>query len=111
MVSGERSGKVVQVKSPVMQKNDAIAAENQAWLEERGIFAINLIGSPGCGKTTLLEAMAKRLGSEIAVVEGDLQTRRDAERVEQAGCAAYQIETNGRLEEVRATSDAAPSDR
>ena len=89
-------GKKVAVKSPVMLKNDAIAAENRRLLEGKGILTVNLIGSPGCGKTTLLEAMAKHFGRAMVVIEGDLQTRRDAERVEQAGCQAYQIETHGR---------------
>ena len=88
--------KKVNVKSPVMQKNDEIAAKNRRLLQENRILAINLIGSPGCGKTTLLEAMAKRFRGDMVAIEGDLQTRRDAERVEQAGCRAYQIETHGR---------------
>ena len=100
-------GKTVKVKSPVMQKNDAIAERNRVKLEGMGIFVINLIGSPGCGKTTLLEAMARHFGERMVVIEGDLQTRRDAERVEQAGCKAYQIETNGRCHlDAQAVSEA-----
>lgn len=87
--------KSVQVLSPVMAKNNEIAAENRRALEALGVFAVNIIGSPGCGKTTLLEAMAGRFGRTMAVIEGDVQTRRDAERVERAGCIAHQIETQG----------------
>lgn len=95
MADTMESGKTVKIESPVMKKNDAIAAENRGLFERHGIFAINLIGSPGCGKTALLESMARHLGKSMAVIEGDLQTRRDAERIERAGCTAYQIETGG----------------
>lgn len=87
--------KTVKVKSPVMAKNDEVAAENRRFLEQNGILALNIMSSPGSGKTTLLEAMAGILGNQMVVIEGDIQTRRDAERVEQAGCRAYQIETRG----------------
>jgi hydrogenase nickel incorporation protein HypB len=78
-----------------MAKNNEIAARNQKRLAEAQILGINLIGSPGCGKTTLLESMASILGTAMFVIEGDVQTRRDADRIERAGCAAYQIETGG----------------
>ncbi len=87
--------KEVKVKSPVMAKNDEIAAENRRRLDALGILGLNMMSSPGSGKTTLLEAIAARLGESMAVIEGDVQTRRDAERVERAGCLAYQIETRG----------------
>ena len=85
----------VNVLSPVMAKNNEIAAKNRMRLSAAGILGINLIGSPGCGKTTLLEAMAPILGTALFVIEGDVQTRRDADRIERAGCKAYQIETQG----------------
>jgi hydrogenase nickel incorporation protein HypB len=95
-MSSETVGvKSVSVKSPVMAKNDEIAALNRQRLDELGILGVNIMSSPGSGKTTLLEAMAKRLGDAMVVIEGDVQTRRDAERVERAGCIAYQIETHG----------------
>jgi len=87
--------KTIKVKSPVMVKNDEMAAENRQFLAKHGILAINIMSSPGSGKTTLLETMATRLGREMVVIEGDVQTRRDAERVERAGCRACQIETRG----------------
>lgn len=96
MAERAEAGNKVVIKSPVMQKNDAIAAETRALLDARRIFAINLIGSPGCGKTTLLEALARHFGDRMMVIEGDLQTCRDAERVRKAGCRAHQIETQGR---------------
>ena len=94
MNEGKR-GRKVSIRSPVMCKNDAIAAGNRRLFADSGIFAINVISSPGSGKTTLLERMAEILGDEMAVIEGDVQTRRDAERVEKTGCRVYQIETGG----------------
>jgi len=94
-VSARRKQKRVEIGAPVLARNDEIAAANRARFEDGGLYVINLIGSPGSGKTSLLERMAGVLGPQMAVIVGDLQTRRDAERVLAAGCAAVQIETNG----------------
>ena len=91
--SGER--KRIEIGASMMARNEDIAAANRAFFEKLGLFVINLISAPGSGKTTLLRCMAGVLGPEMAVIVGDLQTRRDAERVQSAGCAAYQIETGG----------------
>lgn len=92
----EDTGKqTVDISTPVMSKNDRYAAANKELLSGKGIFTINLISSPGAGKTSLLEAMARFFGSRMAVIEGDVQTSRDAERIRKAGCQAYQIETGG----------------
>lgn len=88
-------GRKVELRSAVMQKNDRIAGENGKSLEEARLLCLNLMSSPGAGKTTLLERLAERLGDSLAVIEGDVQTRRDAERVEAAGSFAHQIETGG----------------
>jgi hydrogenase nickel incorporation protein HypB len=85
----------IEINQPVLQKNDAFAAENRAFFESQGILSINLISSPGSGKTTLLERMAQRLGRKMTVVVGDIQTRRDADRIIGSGGSAYQIETQG----------------
>jgi hydrogenase nickel incorporation protein HypB len=85
----------VTVNSPVLQKNDAHAAQNRALFREKGLFAINLMSSPGSGKTAIVEALARRFGDAMAVIEGDIQTHRDAERVIRAGSRAKQIETMG----------------
>jgi hydrogenase nickel incorporation protein HypB len=87
--------RTVDIAEPVMSKNDRFAAMNREMLSGKGIYTLNLISSPGAGKTTVLEAMARYFGSRMAVIEGDVQTRRDAERVEKAGCQAWQIETGG----------------
>lgn len=85
----------VQLKSPVMKRNDEAAALNKKVFQESGLLCLNLMSSPGAGKTTLLERLAEKLGERLAVIEGDVQTRRDAERIEKAGAFAYQIETGG----------------
>ncbi|MHB1281423.1 MAG: hydrogenase nickel incorporation protein HypB, partial [Acidithiobacillus sp.] len=76
-------------------KNQRHADANRRYLAERGIFALNLVSSPGSGKTTLLvrtvEALQHRL--PVAVIEGDQQTGRDAERIRATGVAALQINT------------------
>jgi hydrogenase nickel incorporation protein HypB len=89
------SGETVKILSPVMARNNEFAAGNRKLFRSSGIYTVNLISSPGAGKTSLLEAMASRFGSDMVVIEGDVQTRRDAERIEQAGCRAIQIETRG----------------
>jgi len=83
------------MKSPVMKRNDDAAERNRKVFSESGLLCLNLMSSPGAGKTTLLERLAEKLGDRLAVIEGDVQTRRDAERIEKAGAYAYQIETGG----------------
>jgi hydrogenase nickel incorporation protein HypB len=78
-----------------MSRNDEAAARNRGFLDSLEILGINIISSPGAGKTTLLEALGIALGSELAVIEGDVRTRRDAERLEKIGIRAFQIETGG----------------
>ena len=85
----------MEINLPALQKNDAFAANNRTFFKDHGVLAINLISSPGSGKTTLLEQMAKRLGGKMTVVVGDIQTRRDADRIIGSGSSAYQIETGG----------------
>lgn len=88
----EQNTKSINIMTPVLAKNDVIAAENRKLFQELGVLPINMISSPGSGKTTLLEAMAKELGDKMAVIEGDQQTERDAERVRAAGVKAVQLE-------------------
>ena len=64
-------------------------------LKGKGILFINIIGSPGSGKTTLLEETAKNGKFHMAVIEGDLETSRDAERLAALGVNSYQINTHG----------------
>jgi hydrogenase nickel incorporation protein HypB len=90
--------RTVALERDILAKNDALAAENRAFFEARGIAAFNLTSAPGAGKTTLLEALLRRLASgeapiPVAVVEGDQETERDAERIRAAGAPAIQINT------------------
>jgi len=89
------SGRLVKLEQDILAKNDAYAAKNRDWLAARSIFTLNLVSSPGSGKTSLLvktiEALRGKL--EIAVIEGDQQTSYDAERIRATGAPAIQINT------------------
>lgn len=87
--------KTVKLEKKVQAKGHEIALELREMFRKKGIFVVNLIGSPGAGKTTLLEALAKRLEDRAAVIEGDLATDNDKRRIEKAGLRAYQINTVG----------------
>ena len=90
--------KTIAVNVNVLNKNDEIAAQNKKALTEKGIRMINLLGTPGSGKTTLLEQVLQdsRIDrSKVAVIEGDLYTAKDAERMEQIGIRTIQLNTEG----------------
>ena len=80
-----------------MAKNDAIASSLQQIFKEKHIFVFNLMGSPGAGKTSLLEATLQDLAKDynVAVIEGDLFTSKDAERIHALGVPVIQINTVG----------------
>ncbi len=88
---------VITIERKVLEKNDEIARENRALLERHGIFALNLVSSPGAGKTSIVERTLESLGSEcrIGVIEGDVQTDFDAQRVARYRVPVIQIVTNG----------------
>jgi hydrogenase nickel incorporation protein HypB len=89
----------VKVFSNILDANDKLAEQNRRKLAEKGILALNIIGSPGCGKTTLLEKtlslIAQRGRAKAAVIEGDIATSRDADRVGKFGVPVVQINTMG----------------
>lgn len=87
----------IKVMTNILDQNDQIAAEVNERLSAKNIFVMNLLGSPGCGKTSLLEETIIALKNElsIAVIEGDLFTAKDAERIEQYGVPVVQINTAG----------------
>jgi len=89
--------KEILVLEDLLGSNKKIAGEIRAKLAEKGIFTINLMSSPGAGKTTLLERIAEHLKPEykMAVIEGDIETERDAERIRAKGILAWQIITGG----------------
>lgn len=84
----------VSLEQKVLAKNDHLAQHNREWLRERGILALNMTSSPGAGKTTLLERTIRALpDTPIAVIEGDQETVRDAERIAATGARAVQVNT------------------
>lgn len=89
--------KEVIVLRDLLGTNKQVAAEIRKELRSRGILAVNLLSSPGSGKTTLLEALADRFRGRrrMAVIEGDIETERDAERIRARGVPAWQITTGG----------------
>jgi len=84
----------VEVHQDVLAGNDRRARHNRAHFREHGVTALNLMGSPGSGKTALLEATARRLaGRRLGALSGDLATDRDAERLRAAGIPSLSITT------------------
>ena len=87
----------IDLNANIMEINDAFAAKNRDLFAEHGVLAINIMGSPGAGKTTMLERLLAELADKlnIAVIEGDLATAKDAERIASCGCSVIQINTDG----------------
>lgn len=88
---------IITVERKVLERNDLIAEENRAAFKKHHIFVLNLLSSPGSGKTTLLERTIAGLKEKvsIAVIEGDVQTDLDAQRIKALGVPVTQIITNG----------------
>ena len=87
----------VLVLKDILGTNKKIAAGIREKLRTKGILSVNLMSSPGSGKTTLLESLAERFQGRfrMAVIEGDIETERDAERIRAKGIPAWQITTGG----------------
>ena len=85
--------KTIEVGERILSKNDKVAMELRSTYAKDNLFVINLMSSPGSGKTTLLEGIARERLLDFSVIEGDLQTNRDAERLGKFGVNAYQITT------------------
>lgn len=92
-----QDSKVIEVHESLLAANTAMAAKNRAHIEKMGAVAINMISSPGSGKTTLLEKTIEALGEslKIGVIEGDIETERDAERIRAKGVPVIQLTTGG----------------
>lgn len=88
--------KIVEVEQDILQENNLLAQRNRGFFEGRNILAINLVSSPGSGKTSLLERTLTDLKSELsfAVIEGDQQTSNDADRIHATGTKVTQINTD-----------------
>ena len=85
----------ISVETDILAKNNRLAAGNRALFGSKGIFALNLVSSPGSGKTTILERTLRELSGDFrcAVIEGDQQTDNDAARIAAVGVPAVQINT------------------
>lgn len=83
------------IEEKILSKNDELAGENRERLRSRGIFSINIVSSPGSGKTSIIEKTAEGLNGrlKLAVIEGDIQTDLDARRVARHGIPVRQITT------------------
>ncbi len=88
---------IIKIERKVLAKNDAVASENRKQFEDNGVFAVNMVSSPGSGKTSLVEKMIQHFGGRvnISVIEGDVQTDLDAQRVGAYNVPVVQIITNG----------------
>ena len=88
--------KIVAAKS-ILKANDQLAAVNRDRFDSANVYVVNVVGSPGCGKTTLIEALFRRLQGRLrlAVIEGDIAGTIDAERMEALAVPVVQINTEG----------------
>jgi len=86
---------IVEVEKDILQHNDVMAARNRGYFEAKNIFTINLVSSPGSGKTSILEKTLESLKSENSfyVIEGDQQTLNDANRIDALNIPVIQINT------------------
>jgi hydrogenase nickel incorporation protein HypB len=85
----------IEIKRAIYEKNDQLAAEINARLRARGVFTVNILGSPGAGKTSLVRQLAERLPGPLAVIEGDVSSDIDTQALRALGVDAWQIETGG----------------
>jgi hydrogenase nickel incorporation protein HypB len=94
-IAGLSQERTIRVERDILSKNDAFANANRARLRADGVFALNFVSSPGSGKTSLLVRTINDLKDRwtIAVIEGDQQTSRDAERIRATGAPAVQVNT------------------
>lgn len=88
---------VITIERKVLEKNDVIANQNREKFKSKKLFVMNLVSSPGSGKTSLVEKTIELSKGKfkIGVIEGDVQTNLDAERVNKFGVPVVQIVTNG----------------
>jgi hydrogenase nickel incorporation protein HypB len=87
----------VEVVEKILSANDQLAVENRKVLNDAGVYALNMMASPGAGKTSLIEATIRGLSEryELGVIDGDVATSIDADRAAQAGAQAVQVNTGG----------------
>src|SRR5579883_1222071 len=90
-----RDSRLIELETHILSKNQLIAERNRGWLAGRGVLALNIVSSPGTGKTTLLERTLSDLKGEIpiAVIEGDQATSNEAQRIRATGARVVQVNT------------------
>jgi len=94
---GDKMRKTIDVRKKILSANEEYALQNKHFLAEHKKLCLNMISSPGSGKTTILTKTIERLRGRVraGVIEGDVQTDLDAQRIKAAGAPAVQIETAG----------------
>lgn len=88
-------GRQIEIEADALQQNDLTAQRNRGYFEGKGLLALNLVSSPGSGKTSLLEKTIKAINGKVNlyVIEGDQQTMNDAQRINDAGAPVVQVNT------------------
>src|SRR5215472_16202276 len=90
--------RIVELRRGVLKKNDLLAAELRQRFQQAGLLVVNLVSSPGTGKTAFLQSTLCRLrqaGNKVAALVGDLETENDARRLAESGAPVRQINTHG----------------
>ena len=92
---GEGEHRTISVQQAILEKNDRLAERNRGFFQAKGLFVLNILSSPGAGKTTFIERMAQDLGGrlKLGVIVGDLATDNDATRLRACGVPTVQITT------------------
>jgi len=85
----------IDIQESIYKRNDELAAELNRALTERGVFCVNVMGAPGVGKTSALIQMIPLLNRPAAVIEGDIESDIDTEKLKKLGILAHQINTHG----------------
>ncbi len=91
----DHGSRTIEVEQDLLARNDATAVRNRGWFEKLGLLALNLVSSPGSGKTSLLERTIRDLDGDppVTVIEGDQQTLNDADRIAATGAPVLQVNT------------------
>ena len=99
MTEHEPTGpRILEVRTKILKKNDELAREMRRGFERAGVLVVNMVSSPGTGKTSFLRETLARLvarGEPVAAVVGDLETDNDARRLAASGAPVRQIMTHG----------------
>ena len=106
---GEHKHREISVEQDILSKNNLLAERNRGFFEALGIVALNMVSSPGSGKTSVIERTISEMGSQLNffIIEGDQQTANDAKRIQKAGGNAIQVNTgNGCHLDAKMVNDA-----